>query len=280
MRALALLPFRAGIAVGTLLGRAAHRFATRRRRVAAVNIALCFPQLNPAQQRQLVRETFIATGIGLVEIAWSWWGAPKGIQCTVVGSELFAAAQAKGRGVLLLGAHFSTMDFGGYQLRQHIGAFAALQRPHASAAMQGLIDRGRARFCHPIERNDFRAVKRILNANGTVWYAPDQDFGLRNSVFVPFFGHPAATLTMTTRLAAMSGAATLFVRHQRERDGYILEFIALDNFPGPDAAADAAQYNRVLEHAIRRHPEQYLWLHKRFKTQPDGNQKLYRAAGC
>ena len=280
LRLLALLPYRAGLAVGSAFGLIVFHLARKRRRVTAVNAALCFPELTANERRQLVRDAFVAAGIGIVEIAWSWWGPPRGMRLRVLGAPLFEAAHARGHGVLLLGGHFSTMDLGGRHLFQHIGRFDAIQRDNGDAAMQWAIARGRAHFCRPLERSDFRALIRSLRNGDTVWYAPDQDFGARNSAFVPFFGHTAATLTMSTRLAAVSGATTLFIRHHRERDGYVLEFIALGEFPGASAEADAAHYNRTLENAIRHHREQYLWMHKRFKTQPDGNQKLYRAAHC
>ncbi len=280
LRLLAPLPPAAGWRVGAWLGKRAWQLLPARRRVTRVNLALCFPGLNDVEREQLARASFAAVGIGLVETAWSWWGNIDRLPLRVLGAEHLRAALALNRGVLVLGAHYSPLELGARHFAQALGAVDTLYRPHDNPLLDAVITRQRSRHTQPIPRHDLRAVRRRLLANNVVWMAPDQDLGRRNAEFTPFFGHLAATVTTTSRFARLNDSPVLFLRHQREGTGYVLELVPMPDFPGTDATADAANFNRVLEHAIRRHPEQYLWMHKRFKTQPDGNQLLYRAAGC
>lgn len=280
LRLLALLPFKPGLKVGAALGLLSYHLIGARRRVTEVNISLCFPELTETQRRQLVRDNFRSTGIGLVEIAWAWWGRLDKLPLRVVGDEHLRSALAQGRGVLLLGAHYTTIELSGRHFSTLVHPVVGLYRPDDNALMQWMISRQRAHFCAPVPRSDLRQVRRALFDNCVVWLAPDQDFGIRNAEFVQFFGAQAATLTMPTRLAKLNDSPVIFVRHQREADNYVIEMTPLPEFTCTGPKEDAAMFNAQLERSIRQHPEQYLWMHKRFKTQPDGNQKLYRAAGC
>ena len=125
--------------------------------------------------------------------------------------------------------------------------------------------------------DDIRQTVRLLRQGEVVWYAPDQDYGTAHAVFVPFFGIPAATITATSRIAKMGKAAVIPCAHYRLPGGrYEIEFGApLDGFPSGDEEADTARINQTIEHYVRKHPEQYLWVHKRFKHQPPGQAKLY-----
>lgn len=275
LRLLALLPLRAGWRVGAALGRLTYVFARSRRRITTINLQICFPEMTPAQREDLARAAFRSAGIALVEIGWAWWAPLARVPVRFVGEEHLRAALARGRGVLLLGGHYTPLELSG----RHFSAIqpvTALYRPDNNALLQHFIVAGRARFCTPVDRQDLRAVRRELKGGGVVWLAPDQDFGYRNTAFVPFFGHTAATLTMPTRLAQLNDSTALFLRHQREADGYVLEMTPMPGFGQSTPEADAAQFNALLEQAIRQHPEQYLWQHQRFKTQPDGRRKLYR----
>jgi len=277
LRLLALLPPRAGWAVGAAIGSLSFHLAPSRRRISRINLKLCFPELDETTREQLLRESFRAIGISFVEIAWGWWGAPKSLPLRFKGEEHLQTALAQGRGVLLLGAHYSPLELGGRQFST-IHPVATLYRPHNNRLLDQFITERRSRFCTPITRRDLRAVRRQLLGNGVVWLAPDQDFGYRGSVFAPLFGQSAATLTMPTRLAQINDSPVLFLRHQREDGGYTLEMSPMPDF-GKDQEADAVQYNTLLEQAIRQHPEQYLWMHQRFKTQPEGRRReLYRKA--
>ncbi len=276
LRLLALLPPRAGWAVGAAIGAIVFHLAPSRRRISRINLTLCFPELDDTARERLLRDTFRSMGISLVEIAWSWWGLPAQLPLRFEGEAHLREALAQGRGVLLLGGHYTPMELSGRQFSLTCPA-AALYRPDNNPLLNRTIVDRRSRFCTPIERRDLRSVRRALLDNQVVWLAPDQDFGYRGSVFAPFFGQPTATVTMPTRLAQLNDSPVLFIRHQREEGGYTLTLSPLHGF-GKDPEVDAAQFNTTLEAAIRRHPEQYLWAHQRFKTQPDGRRKLYSKA--
>lgn len=276
LRVLSVLPRKTGYAIGAMIGKLAWWLIPSRRRITEINLRLCFPELTPAQRDRLAREVFRSTGIALVEIGWTWWGHADKLPVRVIGAEALHAALAQGRGLLLLGGHYTPLELGGF----HFSAIApviTLYRPDDNPVMDWMITRCRTRFCEPVSRSDLRRVRRALLDNQIVWLAPDQDFGQRNAEFVPFFGQTAATLTMPTRLAKLNDSPVFFIRHQREADGYVLELTPMVDFPGATPKEDAARFNATLEQAIRLHPEQYLWLHQRFKTQPDGRRKLYRA---
>jgi KDO2-lipid IV(A) lauroyltransferase len=280
LRCMVWLPYRAQLAAGRRLGAAVRLFARRRRRIAAVNIALCFPELAAAAQRQLLREHFAALGIGVIEIAMSWWESPQRLRRLVRldGTEHLQHALAQGRGVILLSAHFTTLEIGGRLLALST-PFHVMYREHKNPVIERIMRNARIRnYDRAIPRHDLRAMLRSLQGNVPVWYAPDQDHGIRHGLFVPFFGIPAATITATTRLARMSGAAVVPFTPTRLADGsgYCLTlYPALDNFPGNSPETDTGRINALLEARIREQPEQYLWVHRRFKTRPPGETGVY-----
>lgn len=279
-RLVLLLPFPWLIKIGKGLGWLMHRYANKRRHIVEVNVRLAFPELDEKQQADFVESTFSANGIGFIESLLAWWGPKAGLLKRVKfdGLEHLKAAEAQGQGVLLVAAHYSALEMGGLFIGQKV-VMDAIYRRHDNPLMEHLITKGRLRFCNQvIERRDLRTVLRNLRKNHCIWYAPDQDMGKDTSVFVPFFGHPAATLTATSRLAGLNQSPAIICAYHREEDGYYrVSFSpALSNFPTNDPEADASRINTLLEECIRRHPEQYLWLHKRYKTQPDGRNKLYQ----
>ena len=284
MRLVALLPFKAGLAIGSGLGSLLYRVATKRRRVTEVNIALCFKELTASEQAQFVKDVFKANAIGLIETAWAYWGNRKNIEnrTTFIGFELLEEALKQGRGVILLGGHFSTLDLGGLLLSFYGKPFDCVYRPHNNHLMDYWICKKRSRFTNVVDRKKFRELLRDLRKNRCIWYAPDQDFGNKGAVFVPFFGQSAATIVATSKMVRLNDSPILMLAHYRNPDnaGYTMELTAMPDFPSGDETRDAEMVNQALETAIRKAPEQYMWVHKRFKTQPDGNQKLYKAAGC
>lgn len=278
-RVILLLPYTWLINIGKGLGWLMHNYASKRRHVVEVNVRLAFPELDEKQQADFVVSTFSANGIGFIESLLAWWGPKSSLleRVTFDGLEHLKAAEAKGQGVLLVAAHFSTLEMGGLFIGQQT-TMDAIYRRHDNPLMEHLITKGRLRFCNQvIERRDLRAVLRNLRKNHCIWYAPDQDMGMDTSVFVPFFGHQAATLTATSRLAGLNNSPVIICAYHREDGGcYRVSFSpALDEFPSSDAKVDAERINSLLEECIRRHPEQYLWLHKRYKTQPEGRDTLY-----
>ncbi|WP_279305892.1 lipid A biosynthesis acyltransferase [Pokkaliibacter plantistimulans] len=283
MRILTILPTAVGLFIGRMLGRLIFHTVVKRRRVTLVNLGICFPELSDQQRWKLARKTFEANGMGLVETGYAWWRPHSWSAARVkaVGLEHLQAALDRGRGVILLSAHFSALDLSGPLILPFVKNSAVLYRPHNNPLMEHFIYKGRQTFCEPIDRSEFMYARKCLKQNRCVWYAPDQDFGAKGSVFAPFFGHPAATLTATARLPALNRSPMVMFSVYREPDHtYTLMFEPVEPFPTKDDLADATMINSVIERSIRRHPEQYMWMHKRFKTQPDGNQQLYKAARC
>jgi KDO2-lipid IV(A) lauroyltransferase len=200
------------------------------------------------------------------------------IPCAVEGLEHLEGCRAAGRGVLLVGAHFSHLELCARLVSQRVrigGMYRIMDNP----AFEWAVLRARLRYADAMfAKEDLRATVKYLKRGGTLWYAPDQDMRGKDSVFAPFFGIPAATITATHHLARLSGAVVIPFFHKRRDDGrgYVIRLEApLENFPGPDAAADTARVNAAIERMVREAPAQYLWIHKRFKTRPPGQASLY-----
>ena len=266
-------------AIGRGVGRLAWHLAKKRRQIAQTNIRLCFPELSPEGQEELARRCVISTGEAILEMAGSYNNHRIDLNknLTVTGMEHIEACQANGQGVLLLGMHFNTLDTCSRMLATLVDIHA-VYRPNDNPVIDRLIDRGRRHYVRStVDRTDIRQMLRLLRSGEIVWYAPDQDYGTAHAVFVPFFGIPAATITATSRIAKMGKAAVIPCAHYRLPGGrYQIEFgPPLENFPSGDEEADTARINRTIEHYVRKHPEQYLWVHKRFKHQPEG-RSLYR----
>lgn len=280
MAALARLPWPVQRVAGKVLGVALQQLLHRRRAIAARNLALCFPALDARGQARLLRAHFAALGIGLFEFARAWWGSvdPLRAGTTVEGLEHVRAAQAAGRGVIVVSGHFTTLEVCGRLMCDHV-PLAGMYRPHAAPAMEWAVRRGRARYAAAMfPKQDVRGAVRHLKRGGLLWYAPDQDPSRGDAVFVPFFGHPAHSLTSTHALARMSSAAVLLFQHARREDGsYAMSLSpAFEGFPSADAGADTARVMAGIEAMVHAAPEQYLWIHRRFKRQPDG-RSLYEA---
>jgi KDO2-lipid IV(A) lauroyltransferase len=273
------LPLGAQYRLGRWLGKALYLCLPQRRHVVRVNLALCFPEKSAQEREALVRETFANNGIGIFETAMAWWTPRSAFHNRVIfkGREHLERAHAQGHGVLLLGAHFSTLDLGGLLFSDYFPV-DAMYRRHNNPLMERIITRGRQRyFGQAIERSDIRSVIRALKKNHIIWYAPDQDFGRKQSVYAPFFGVSAATITATSRLAKLNGSPILMLAQHRLPDGrYELElFPVIEPFPSGDDVADATRVNAEIERAIRKDPAQYMWVHRRFKTHPKGKNYLY-----
>ena len=260
--------------LGQALGRLLMQVLAARRKVAARNLELCFPGLDADARTTLLREHFAAIGTGLFEFARAWWGsvAPLREGLVVEGLEHMEAARAGGRGVIVVSGHFTTLEVCGRLMCDHV-PLAGMYRPHAQPAMEWAVRRGRLRYAAAMfPKQDLRGTVRHLKRGGLLWYAPDQDPSRGDSVYVPFFGQPAHSLTSTHQLARMSGAAVLFFQHARRADGgYTLRlFPPAGTYPTRDATADTAEVMAAIEDMARAAPAQYLWIHRRFKRQPDG----------
>lgn len=272
---LAQTPFALQMRIGQALGWLSYWLARERRRICRINIDLCFPQLSVAERKKLVKDTFISNGIGVMEVGMAWCRRPENFRrrVTISGLDNLEAASAKGKGVLLVCAHFTTLEFAG-SLLSLFHKMDVTYRPHKNPLFETLMFKSRQRlYAQVIDRGDVRLALKRLKQGATVWYAPDQDYGAKHSVFVSFFGVKAATITATSRFAAFNDSDVIFFSHYRSKDNasYHLDFSApLKDYPSGDDRVDAARINQIIEEAVSEHPEQYLWLHKRFKTQAGG----------
>ncbi|MGB3499243.1 MAG: lipid A biosynthesis lauroyl acyltransferase, partial [Rhodanobacter lindaniclasticus] len=248
---------------------------------AAANIALCFPALDPTQRAALVDANLRDIGMMMVEFALGWLGSDRrmaALPTTIEGLEHLEAARARGKGVLLVGGHFSHLELCARLVSQRI-RIAGMYRRMDSTVFEWVVLRARLRYAAAMfDKDDIRGTVKYLRAGGTLWYAPDQDMRSKDTVFVPFFGVPAATITATHHLARLSGAVVIPFFHRRLPDGsaYVLRVGApLEDFPGTDVLDDTARVNACIEQMVREAPEQYLWVHKRFKTRPPGLPPVY-----
>src|SRR5688572_24501025 len=276
----AQLPLALGRAIGIALGTIARPFAHARRRIARRNLELCFRELDEPQRENLLRRCFRSVGIGSYEFVRAWWG-PLGVlprRTTFEGLEHIRDALARGRGVILLSGHFMTLELCGRLLTTQLSV-AGMYRRHEDPVFEWTVKRARLRYAAAMfAREELRGAVRHLKAGGILWYAPDQDMRGKDVVFAPFFGVPAATITATHQLARLSGAAVIGFFHRRSDDGrgYVIRIEApLPHFPTSDPAADAATVNAMIERMVREAPDEYLWIHRRFKRRPEGEPKLY-----
>jgi Kdo2-lipid IVA lauroyltransferase/acyltransferase len=270
MRLLAFLPYgwqvRLGKGVGTVLQHLPISITHTARR----NMELCMPAQTPEERRKLLAAHFQSLGISLFEIAFSWWAAPRRIRrlIRIDGAENLHAALARGRGVILLSAHFTTMEMGGRMLATvHPTSF--LYKPTKNPLLAWIVARCRCRFGGTaIPRDDIRSLISALRHNECVWYAPDQSYRKKGAQMVELFGIPAATNTFTSRLARMTGATVLpyFFERLPDAQGYrAVIHPPFDNFPSECPIADTRRFNHLIEDQIRLTPDQYLWAHRRFK---------------
>jgi Kdo2-lipid IVA lauroyltransferase/acyltransferase len=277
----ARLPYRALMATGRMIGNLALILNRERRGIAATNIALCFPELGPAEQRELVKANLRDIGMMLMEFALGWMGSDHAIARIPVrfeGLEHLEAAHAQGRGVLLVGGHFSHLELCARLVSQRI-RIAGMYRRMDNPVFEWTVLRARLGYARAMfDKDDIRGTVKYLRGGGTLWYAPDQDMRSKDNAFVPFFGVTAATITATHHLARMSRSVVIPFFHRRlpDNQGYALRLGApLEGMPSEDAETDTARVNLSIEQMVREAPEQYLWVHKRFKTRPEGSPPIY-----
>ena len=272
------LPLPLLAALGRGLGLLLYALVRERRRITLINLGLCFPQLSDAEKSALARRHFAVLGRSLLELGLWWWASPARIKRLVrlEGEEHLAAHQ--GKPVILLAPHFVALDAGGARLNIDY-AMVSIYARAKNRVFDGALRRGRERFgkLQLVARTDGVAkVLRPLRAGTPFYYLPDMDYGRHDAVFVPFFGYPAATITGLSRLAKISGAVVLPVITRMVDDHYVTCIgEAWTDFPTDDVTADTRRMNAYLETEIMKSPEQYYWLHKRFKTRPRGEQGVY-----
>ena len=285
MRVAARMPWGVQRAMGGAAGWLMYRLMWRRRRIADANLAACFPDHDHAARSRLVRDHFRSLGLALLEIVLAWYGSDARIipRSRLLGAEHLEAALAYGRGVILLSGHFTTFEIGGRIFTSHYPS-GATYRPHDDPWWDAVLRAARGRYVSDlVPHKDVRAMVRYLRRNRILWYAPDQDVSHargRHRVFARFFAERASTTTATAWLARTSGARVVPFASYRRPDDSGWEVVlgpALEDFPCGDDLADAERLNSVLEAQIERGIDQYLWVHRRFKTRPPGSPPVYDA---
>lgn len=280
LRLVVLLPYPVQAAIGRGIGRITLRMASRRRQIAERNIRMCFPELDPAQQHRLLTRHFESVGMTLIEMGLCWWAPDARLHplYRIEGLEHLREALRLGKGVIMLTGHFTSLDLGGRFLTMQ-APVTAMYRRSRNPLFDRALRLGRERSAQKaIPKEDIRGMVRALKQNHAIWYAPDQSYRRRHSTVAPFFSIPAATNTATSALARMSGAQVVPFYSIRlpEDAGYRLVIEPpFEDFPSADPDADATRINRWLEQRIRQAPEQYLWIHRRFKPFEAGRDDPY-----
>ena len=279
--AIARLPQRLLLALGSGLTFLLWPLLGKRRRYARINLALCFPQLEDAQRSRLLRDNLRATVTGALELLRAWYAPSTALVglAQVEGLEHLQAATASGRGVLLFGGHFTHSELAARLLAEASGQpVHVMVRRNNHRCLEDMFERARRRaFAGTVAKKDVRGLLKTLSRGGVVAYSADQNFNYQHA-FVPFFGVPAATLVATPELAERGNAVVLPFWFHRDAEGkYRLRIEPQwSGWPSGDPETDAARYMHELEQVVRQHPEQYLWVHRRFKTRPAGEASVYR----
>jgi KDO2-lipid IV(A) lauroyltransferase len=269
------LPWRLQMWIGTGLGVIMFHTLKRRRYICCVNLELAYPNLSFEERTELSRQHFISMGKGVLETAMSWWGNEQRLAKLAFfeGLEHLKQAHQQG-GVILLSAHFTSLELGGRLLAPYLPLYV-VYRPHQNPVIEYEVNRLRSkRYGLAISRDNIRMMIQSLKQGFTVWYAQDQHFDQKNSLFIPFFGVEAATNTATSRIASLGRAKVIPFFTVRQQNGYLLRFLPpLEDFPSESVHTDTARINAIIEQQVREFPEQYLWTHRRFKTSPDGSNR-------
>ncbi|SFR36300.1 KDO2-lipid IV(A) lauroyltransferase [Pseudidiomarina maritima] len=269
------LPYRWQLGMGRGLGRLFYRFVPRRAAIARRNLELCFPDMSSSDIESLVRKNMQNTGIAFFETGMAWWWPDWRIRrkLHVHGEEHLHAAQKDGKGVLLLLFHFLSLEVHA-RLHGFVKPAVGLYRPHNNAVMEYLQTLGRGRSNkYMIPRTDVRSMLQALDQGEIAGYLPDQDYGRKRTVFAPLFAvEKASTTTGTLLFAGNANCAVLPVTCFRRDDGsgYDMTFYPeFENFPTGNDVDDVTRVNHMIEFAIQQQPEQYMWIHRRFKTRPN-----------
>ncbi|ADP99374.1 lipid A biosynthesis lauroyl acyltransferase [Marinobacter adhaerens HP15] len=266
--------------LGGWLGKRLSSKMRSRARVADANLAACMPELDQATRSQLVEDAFVASARGVLESVHAWWRdmTPYCESASVQGTEHLEEAKRRGKGVLLIGGHYSIFDFALPLIACKLEKPGYMYRPNNNPVIDRMIERGRRRHfgIRPFTKRQIRPMLSFLKEGGQVWFACDQDFGKKSEVFVPFFGISAGCITSPSFIARESGAAVICVSHLRMPDGsYRVVFSPIQESFGEHPEQDAKVWNSFIEATVREQPDQYLWLHKRFKSRPEGAAAIY-----
>ena len=280
LRVVCWLPHRVALAVGRLLGKLAHAVGGKRRAIVRRNIELCFPEQDAGQHRQLTRRHFEALGMSMIEMGLGRWASDNHLTSitTIEGVNHVLDAINAGKGVILLSAHFTTLEISGRVLKLNIPPFDAVYRKNRDEFTTEMLRSGRERSAAAtIEKRDIKKMVRSLREGRIVWYAPDQSYNRKGSEVINFFGVPSMHTTATSTLARLGDAVTIPYFPSRSEDGrYHLQILPpFEDFPSGDPVADTYRYVEVLEQHIQKYPEQYFWVHRKFKNLPEEYPDYY-----
>ena len=269
LRGIELLPFPMQRMVATALGTLIRHMPLKYVRIAECNIELCLPHLTALERNALLEQHCRSLGMALCETAMTWWSSDERVNglAEVQGMEHLQAAFARGRGAILIGGHFTTIEIA-TRILGTVVPMNVVYRPTKNALLSHIMHESFGRHGNPIRHDDIRSMIRALKHNEAVWYAPDQSYRNKGAAMVNFFGIPAATTTATSRLAKISGAAVLTYFPERLPNGAGYRVVigpAFENFPSDDVVHDVERFNALLQAQILKVPEQYLWMHRRFK---------------
>ncbi len=278
---LAQLPYKFQMWLGSLLGKLMATVAKRRIAIAKRNLQLCFPQFSKAERDQLLQKHVESMGKTFFEIGIAWFWSKKRLHQLVSyeGFEHIKIAQQNKQGIILLTIHSSHMELtGSFVYKEH--PMDITYRKHFNPVYDFVQKKCRTRFhdnMQTVERKEVRGMIKSLRSSRSLWYAPDQDFGINHSIFLPFFGVPAACLTTTTTLSKLGQACVIPLVSVRKPEGgyHLTVFPPLENFPSDDITEDTKLIVSTIEKMIKLAPEQYLWVHRRFKNRPEGEPDLY-----
>ena len=278
MRVGVFIPFKAQVFIGKIIGNLLYPFMSRFRSIAYTNISNCFPNKKQSQVNTLVKRHFEAIGVSLFETANAYYGSDNKISklLTISNEQLFKDALKEEGGIILLCSHFMPLMLGSRALLLN-HTIANIYRPQNNKLFDRIMVKGyKKNGAVMIKSTDTRSIIKAINNSLPIWYAPDQDLGKNNSVFAPFFGIQTATASATSRLAKNNNTRVIPYSFVRTKNGYSMSFEKpISNYPSNDPVQDATVVNKILEKQIKKSPEQYLWVHRRFKTRPNDEKNFY-----
>jgi Kdo2-lipid IVA lauroyltransferase/acyltransferase len=268
--------------LGRVLGMMLYFLARRRRKIATINLAWCFPELDEARRARLTKANFQALGRSILDRGILWWGSKTRLLrlVRVVGEEKVRTLQQAGQPIILLVPHFFGLDAGAMAIAMRFDV-VTIYAPQRNEVIERVFYKGRCRFGNQLmltRQDGARTTIKAMKYGLPFYYLPDLNYHRRDSIFVPFFGIQTATITGLSRLSKAAGAAVVpcVTRMKPGGQGYLVEIgDPWMNFPTEDTEADTKRMNAWIESVIRTMPEQYFWLHRRFKTRPEGETRPY-----
>ncbi|MBS1144258.1 MAG: lipid biosynthesis acyltransferase [Proteobacteria bacterium] len=272
------LPLPALRALGFGLGRLLYALGRERRNVALTNLRLCLPGLSDSEREDLARRHFVAFARAVLDRTLGWWAPRARLERLIRIRGVEHLTDPEDRPVILLSPHFVGLDAGATRMSMFVPGCSVYSK-QKNPVLNKLLYDGRMRFANGLllsRQDGMRKIVKAMKDGYRFYYLPDMDFGPKESIFVPFFGVQAATIPALSRLVRLTGARVVACITRQLPDGYEVEVMPpWDNFPGESVEADTEFMNRFIESQVLRMPEQYFWLHKRFKTRPPGEQRIY-----